>query len=41
MEKNLERLREELEEERLFLYLKRFGTVPEQKKEDNPLKDFN
>jgi hypothetical protein len=41
MKGDLEKLREELEEERLFQYLKRFGTVPEQKKEDDPLKEFN
>lgn len=41
MDKDLAQLRDELEEERLFRYLKRFGMLPPKKEEDRPLKDFN
>ncbi len=41
MDENLRRLRDELEEERLFNYLKRFGTLPDMKEKEKSLKDFN
>jgi hypothetical protein len=41
MEKNLEQLRLEVEEERKRIYLERFGLLPDIKEEDSPLKKFN
>ena len=41
MEKDLDRLKAEMEEERLFQYLKRFGTLPDKKEEERSLKEFN
>jgi hypothetical protein len=42
MDKLLERLKLEVEEERRRLYIERFGTASIRSKEENkPLKDFN
>ena len=41
MEKTLEQLRLEVEEERKRIYLERFGVIPDMKVEDEPLKEFN
>jgi hypothetical protein len=42
MDKLLERLKLEVEEERRRLYIERFGAAPIRSKEENkPLKDFN
>lgn len=41
MEKTLEQLRLEANEERRRTYLERFGLLPEIKEEDSLLKDFN